>query len=179
VAVDLSQPHLKKAREREKGLEADFKLVKADLEKNIPLEEESFDLVWFGDVICPSDIENPSNLVTDMKEYLKYGGFLSIFYGNWLRQSFMPGYARLEQKINAAYELMHETRNLQRSWQGPDHPEKALNWLKEGGYRERSQEIFLLLTLTQECLNMLRNMLNMSSRTITLRQSSKKVRKYL
>ena len=142
VAVDISQPHLEKARERREDLEADIKLVKADLEKDIPLEERGFDLVWFGDVICLSDIENPSGLVANMKKYLKDGGILSVFYGNWLRQSFMPGYARLEQKINAAYELMHETRNIQRSWQGSEHPEKALKWLKESGYRGRSQEIF-------------------------------------
>ncbi len=141
VAVDSSKPHIEEARQKAEKTGIDIDIVKADLEKNLDLEEDSFDMIWFGDVICPSDISNPVGLINNLKPFLNKDGLISIFYGNWLRQMFMPGYARLEQKINAAYEMMHETRNLNNPWQGPDHPEKAIKWLQETGFKEVSQSI--------------------------------------
>lgn len=141
TAVDISQPHLERAREKADKVDLTVEVVKEDLEGEIGFEEKSFDLIWFGDVICPSDIEGPAKLINGLKPYLKNEGVMAVFYGNWLRQEFMPGYARLEQKINSAYELMHETKNLKKEWQGPDHPEKALKWLQEANFDKISQSI--------------------------------------
>lgn len=140
VAADVSQPHLNRAREKAEKLDIPVEFVKTDLTRELPFDR-SFDLVWFGDVICPSDIQNPVMLLKDIIELLDEDGVLAVFYGNWLRQMFMPGYARLEHKVNAAYELMHETKNLNRSWQGPDHPEKAVKWFQEAGLSHINQSI--------------------------------------
>lgn len=141
TAVDISEPHLKEASEKAENLEISIDVVKSDLTRELDIGDD-FDLIWLGDVICPSDIEDPTGLISNMKKYLNSEGVLAVFYGNWLRQTFLPGYARLEHKINAAYELMHETKNLGRPWQGPDHPEKALKWLKQAGLYNNRQKFF-------------------------------------
>ncbi len=139
VGIDISRPHIEEAQRKARETEIPVKVVRSDLEEELNLEKESFDLIWFGDVICPSDITSPVGLINNVKPFLKENGLMTIFYGNWLRQMFMPGYARLEHKINAAYELMHETRNLGSPWQGPEHPEKSNKWLKEAGFSDISQ----------------------------------------
>lgn len=69
-------------------------------------------------------------VVTRLSRTLTPGGVLAIFYGNWLRPLYLPGYARLEHLICAARETMYAR---ERAWQGQPHPERPLAWLRGAG----------------------------------------------
>jgi ubiquinone/menaquinone biosynthesis C-methylase UbiE len=140
VGVDFSDPHLVKAREQIKqyGLEKVVKLKKLNLLESLPFPKDFFDAVWVADVIFPDWVESPSKLVRRLAEILKPGGVFAIYYGNWLRSMFLPGYARLEHLICTAHEL---NRAKGRSWDDHTHPERALGWLREAKFVALRQEI--------------------------------------
>jgi SAM-dependent methyltransferase len=133
LAVDASTTHLAKAREQIAlyKLEKSVKLEKVNLLEDLPFPKNHFDAIWIADVIFPSLFKSPSELVRRLKDALKPEGTFAIFYGNWLRPLFLPGYARLEHLICAAKELKNAK---ERSWEGHIHPECALSWLREAGF---------------------------------------------
>lgn len=135
VGVDFSPAHLAAARGeiRAHGLRGTVGLVRASLAGRLPFRDGAFDVIWAADVLFPSLFADPAKVVIELARTLRPGGTCAIFYGNWLRPLFLPGYARLEHLICAAKELANATA---RPWEGDRHPERAAVWLRAAGFEE-------------------------------------------
>lgn len=135
MGLDSSAPHIARARQlvRERGITQVVTVEVGDLRAELPLSPASFDAVWTADVLYPDTVGDPAAVVMRLARVLKPGGILAIFYGNWLRPTYLPGYARLEHLICAARETLY-TR--ERPWQGQLHPERPLAWLQAAGLSE-------------------------------------------
>jgi SAM-dependent methyltransferase len=130
VGLDFAEDHLAEARKRGAGIGCAVRLVRGDLNEPLPFLEARFDLVWVADVIFPNYFEHATTLVRRLARILKPGGLLAIFYGNWLRPMYLPGYAYLEHLLSAAHELELGER---RRWAGEGHPESVRHWLDKAG----------------------------------------------
>lgn len=75
-----------------------------DVRAELPAAAHSCDAIWIADVLYPDMVGEPAGAVTRLARLLKPGGVLGVFYGNWLRPVYLPGYARLEYLIGAARE---------------------------------------------------------------------------
>lgn len=144
TGLDISEPHVARADQlvHEQGLEESVTVAVADLCAELPVEAESLDAVWSADVLYPDTVGDAAAVVARLARTLKPGGILAIFYGNWLRATYLPGYARLEHLIGAARETLYER---ERRWQGAPHPERALGWLARAGLTQCRLQIFPVL----------------------------------
>lgn len=144
LGLDNSAPHVERARQlvREHGLQAAVTVALADLRADLPVEPASCDAVWCADVLYPDTVGDPASVVARLSRALKPGGILAIFYGNWLRPLYLPGYARLEHLICAARETRYAR---ERRWQGPSHPERPLAWLEAAGLTSCRLQLFPVL----------------------------------
>jgi len=135
TGVDGSEAHLAAAQHlvERHGLQDVVRLQVADLTQDLPLPPNAFDAVWIADVIYPSDFADPVVLTQRLGTVLKPGGTLAIFYGNWLRPLFLPGYARLEHLICATKEFAYADT---RAWEGALHPEMAAAWMRAAGLHD-------------------------------------------
>lgn len=133
IAVDASLAHLEIAKNHLVDLQEkhSIEFYQLDLTKPLPFAPQTFDLIWIADVIFPDVFSSATELVKSLGYYLKPKGRLAIFYGNWLRSLFLPGYAQLEHQICAAKEMMY---SQSATWRGLSHPESALAWLNESGF---------------------------------------------
>ncbi|HZU77459.1 MAG TPA: methyltransferase domain-containing protein [Dehalococcoidia bacterium] len=132
LGLDYSAPHVERARRlvRERGLGGAVAVEVADLRADLPVADAACDVVWAADVLYPDTVGDPEVVVARLSRTLTPGGTLAVFYGNWLRALYLPGYARLEHLIDAARETMYAR---ERRWQGEPHPERALGWLTRAG----------------------------------------------
>jgi SAM-dependent methyltransferase len=130
VGLDISSPHVARARDlvRMWGLQDAITVEVADLTAELPVEPASCDVVWSADVLYPDTVGDSGAVVSRLSRLLKPGGSLAIFYGNWLRAMYLPGFARLEHLICAAREMSYAR---ERPWEGHAHPERALDWLRD------------------------------------------------
>lgn len=108
----------------------------------LPVAPHSCDAVWIADVLYPDTVGDPAVTVARLARLLKPGGVLAVFYGNWLRPTYLPGYARLEHLIGAAREARYAH---ERGWQGQFHPECALTWLRTAGLEDFRLHLFPVL----------------------------------
>jgi SAM-dependent methyltransferase len=132
LGLDLSAPHVARARTlvERLGLRDAVAVATADLRAALPVADGSFDAVWSADVLYPDTVGDPAAAVARLRRALRPGGRLAVFYGNWLRPLYLPGYARLEHLIGAAREALY-ARDA--AWQGAPHPERAPGWLQRAG----------------------------------------------
>lgn len=132
VGLDLSRPHVERARRlaRERGLQDAVRVEVADLCADLPVEPGSCDVIWTADVLYPDTVGDCAAVVRRICAALAPGGTLAIFFGNWLRPLYLPGYARLEHLICAARETQY---GHERAWEGTAHPERPLSWLRSAG----------------------------------------------
>lgn len=132
IGLDLSLPHVERARGlvHAQGLQDGVSVNVADLTATLSIEPESCDVAWIADVLYPDTVGDSGIVVSQLHQALKPGGVLAIFYGNWLRPIYLPGYARLEHLICAAREMSYTG---DRPWEGHPHPERALGWLYDAG----------------------------------------------
>jgi SAM-dependent methyltransferase len=144
IGLDLSAPHVERARQlvRERGLQTTVTVEVADLRADLPIEPASCDAVWTADVLYPDTVGDPAPVVSALSRALKPGGILAIFYGNWLRPLYLPGYARLEHLICAAREAQYAREH---PWQGAAHPERSLVWLASVGLTSTRLHLFSVL----------------------------------
>ena len=140
VAVDCSAPHLKVAEDLicSQAFRERIQLTHVDLESALPYPDSSFDGVWSADVITPDDFADIPSVVSELSRMTKPGGFLALFYGNWLRQQLLPGHSRLEHLISVAKEF---TYARDRAWEGDNHPECAQRWLREAGCQSTTLQL--------------------------------------
>lgn len=141
LGLDFSVPHIARARRlaREHGLPDAVTVEFADLRAELPVAPGSCDAIWSADVLYPDTVGDPSAVAARLSRLLKPGGALGIFYGNWLRPLYLPGYARLEHLICAARETLYEG---EREWHGRQHPERPLVWLEAAGLVARRLQLF-------------------------------------
>jgi hypothetical protein len=132
---------VKRARQllREHGLELNATVEVADLRHDLMIESLSCELVWTSDALYPDTVGDPAPVVAKLAHALKPGGVFAIFYGDWLRPFYLPGYARLEHLICAARELEYQR---ERPWQGLTHPERPLAWLRAAGLTLQPMQVF-------------------------------------
>lgn len=144
VGVDSSVPHVERARQlvRERGLQDAVTVEVGDLRGELPVAPGSCDAVWIADVLYPDTVGDAAAVVARLSRVLKPGGVLAIFYGNWMRPTYLPGYARLEHLICAARET---TYARERPWQGQAHPERPLAWLEGAGLTSCRLQAFPVL----------------------------------
>lgn len=144
IGIDSSAPHVARAQQLalERGLGDAVSVAVADLRAELPIAPESCDAVWIADVLYPDTVGDCAAVVSRLAGALKPGGLLAIFYGNWLRPLYLPGYARLEHLICAARELAYVR---ERPWQGRLHPERALAWLAKAGLAARGVRMLPVL----------------------------------
>lgn len=144
VGLDYSAAHVERARQlaTERGIQDAVTLSVADLRTDLPIEPGSCDAVWTADVLYPDTVGDPAAVTAQLSRALKPGGTLAIFYGNWLRSMYLPGYARLEHLICAAREAMYAR---ERSWEGQPHPERPLAWLERAGLTSLRLQVFPVL----------------------------------
>jgi SAM-dependent methyltransferase len=141
VGIDFSEPHFAKAEEQigKESSHKNVRIEKVNLMEPLPFPENHFDAVWAADVILPDDFVDAVDVVKRLVRVLCPGGILAIFYGNWLRPIFLPGYARLEHLICVAKELMYAR---DRGWDGYIHPERAELWLRQAGLTATRMDFF-------------------------------------
>lgn len=133
IGMDASDMHLNRATQiiSQNGIEKLVTLTKADLFKELPFDNDSFDIIWLSDVLFPDDFGNEvNNTIKMLLAKLKPGGKIAIFYGNWLRLSLLPGYSILEHSISIANE---KRKSVLFKWLPEVHPENALEWLRNSG----------------------------------------------
>lgn len=133
VGLDLSAAHIERARAlvRQWAIADDVTVDAADLRADLPMTNDTFDVIWTADVLYPETVGDPGEAVSRLWRALRPGGQLAIFYGNWMRPIYLPGYARLEHQICAARETAYEREC---AWQGETHPECALGWLQSSSF---------------------------------------------
>ena len=141
LGVDYSLPHVERARQlaHAHGLQEIVTIEVADLRAELPVAPHSCDAIWIADVLYPDTVGEPVVTVARLARLLKSGGVLAVFYGNWLRPIYLPGYARLEHLISAAREARYAR---ERTWQGQFHPERALAWLRAAGLEACRLHVF-------------------------------------
>jgi SAM-dependent methyltransferase len=141
LGLDSSPAHVARARElaRERGIAQAVTVEVADLRAELPVAPASCDAVWTADVLYPDTVGDPAAVAARLARTLTPGGVLAIFYGNWLRPLYLPGYARLEHLICAARETAYARET---AWQGTPHPERALAWLAGAGLSDLELRVF-------------------------------------
>jgi len=133
IGLDASDTHLYKAAQiiSQYGINKLVTLKKADLLKELPFDNNSFDLIWLSDVLFPDDFGfEINNTIKKLLAKLKPGGKIAIFYGNWLRLSLLPGHTTLEHSISIVNE---KRKSVFFKWLPETHPENALEWLRNSG----------------------------------------------
>jgi SAM-dependent methyltransferase len=134
IGMDASDAHLSRAAEtisRNRSVKT-VQLIKADLFRELPFDDDSFDLIWLSDVLFPDDFgDQIEPTLKKLQAKLKPGGIMALFYGNWLRLSLLPGHSQLEHSISIANEK-RKSANI--TWEPAVHPENALSWLKRTGF---------------------------------------------
>jgi len=135
TAVDISQPHLDRAREEAKE-ELDVEFLQGDVNKELGIDKE-YDLVWASDLLNPDSVEHPKDVVKEIKQYMNKSGKAALYFNNWLRPTFLPGYPELEAKI-----LSEVSEEFENNWQGYKSNENAFKWLKEADFSNIEREFY-------------------------------------
>jgi ubiquinone/menaquinone biosynthesis C-methylase UbiE len=133
IGIDASGKHLEIASSliEKYRVQKNVSLISSDLFDKFPFDENTFDLVWFSDVLFPDDTGDKTiNILSEAKRVLRPGGTLAIFYGNWLRLHLLEGYSELEHIISISNE---QSKSRQQKWTPALHPENGLKWLNELG----------------------------------------------
>ena len=136
TGVDGSQVHLDAAQDfaRQQGVQTPLTLVQADLRQPLDFADHTFDGAWCADVLWANLFPEPVTVVREMARVVKPGGAIAIFFGNFYRALYLPGYRRLEWLASSAENLR---------WQNEAQPtlmdpipnayERALQWLQTTG----------------------------------------------
>jgi len=111
VAVDGSPHHLQAAQVliRNEAIPLPIALQQADFRHPLPFSENHFDWLWAADVLWGHLLPEPTALIREIYRVVKPGGTIAIFFGNYDRATFFPGYPRLERLIHLATEKAYHT----------------------------------------------------------------------
>jgi SAM-dependent methyltransferase len=142
IGIDLSRPHLARAAEavKRRGLGGRVRLAAADLRDQLPFVDDAFAWAWAADVLWPDIVAKPIRVVAELARVVRPGGRIGVFFGNWPRAVFLPGYSHIEHVLSDAAEQQCFRRRL-----APGaHHENAVGWLRAAGCSDLAVSSFLV-----------------------------------
>ncbi len=134
--MDGSQLHLDAAQEfaQQHGVQTPLTLVQADLRKPLEFADNMFDAAWCADVLWSNLFPDPVAVVQELARVVKPEGVIGIFFGNFYRALYLPGYRRLEALAGSAENLRWQNDTQMTSAASiPSSYERALQWLQKAG----------------------------------------------
>jgi SAM-dependent methyltransferase len=156
TGVDGSQVHLDAAQDfaQQQGVQTPLTLVQADLRQPFDFADHevgakrhhTFDGAWCADVLWANLFPDPVAVVREMARVVKPGGVIAIFFGNFYRALYLPGYRRLEWLAGSAENLRWQNEVPMTSVESiPSSYERALQWLQTAGLHNCAVTIHPLL----------------------------------
>lgn len=141
--IDSSKPHIEAAKELHLPL-LNLKFYQQNIENELALNT-AYNLIWISDVFYPDCVKNPARVLRKLKNFLKPKGRIAIYYNNWTRTKFLPGYPGLESKIHGAILDQYEGE-----WNGPNNHENMHRWLKQSGYTIVQRKFYSTITASKQ-----------------------------
>lgn len=148
TGVDGSQIHLDAAEDfaRQQGVRTPLTLVQADLRQPIDFADHTFDCAWCADVLWANIFPEPIPVVRELARVVKPGGTVAIFFGNFYRAQYLPGYRRLEWLASTAENMRWKNEaSPTTAYSMPNTYERALQWLQASGLHDCAVSIHPLL----------------------------------
>lgn len=138
TGLDLSPAFLVHARRlaEERDMSERVSFREGDVNK-LPFDDDTFDWVWSKDMVGyhPSD---PLPSMKELKRVVKPGGIVAILA--WSYQQLLPGYPRLEARLNATSAGIAPFTKSARPGR---HFFRALGWFSDLGLRESAAKTFV------------------------------------
>jgi len=128
TGLDISPAFLSRAEDAAKkaGLSERTAFREGDLSA-LPFDDASFDWLWSAD--CAGyPTQNPQALLRELSRVVKPGGILSMLVWSW--QMLLPGYPRLEARLNATSAGIAPFRQ---GMMAEHHHLRALGWFHDAG----------------------------------------------
>ncbi len=148
TGVDGSQIHLDAAADfaRQQGVQTPLTLVQADLRQPFDFADNTFDCAWCADLLWANLFPDPMPVVREMVRVVKPGGTVAIFFGNFYRAQYLPGYRRLEWLASTAENVRWQNEAEPTATNPYPNPyERALQWLQASGLHQCAISIHPLL----------------------------------
>jgi hypothetical protein len=106
----------------------------------LPFVDDAFGWAWAADVLWPDIVSEPVQVLDELTRIVRPGGRIGVFFGNWPRAVFLPGYSHIEHALSAAAEQQCFRRRL-----APGaHHENAVGWLRATGCTDTTVSSFLV-----------------------------------
>lgn len=145
VGVDVSYPHLERARALGANLSVPTTLLQADMRQSLPLEDGSVDWTWCADVLWGSYFPEPRSVVSEFRRVTRPGGTVAVFFVETFRNRLLPGFGRLEGRASLASDLAWQRdRNGNIKMSVETHQEHARRWLRQAGLTDLRVECLAL-----------------------------------
>jgi ubiquinone/menaquinone biosynthesis C-methylase UbiE len=137
TGLDINPKFLEYAKqEAEKaGLSRRVSFRQGDIHR-LPFDDHIFDWLWSAD--CAGyPARNPLSLVKELARVVKVGGSVNLLF--WSYQMLLPGYPRLEARLNAtASGIAPFTTGMKPA----SHYFRALGWFRDNGLEDTSVQTF-------------------------------------
>ncbi|MEZ4728650.1 MAG: methyltransferase domain-containing protein [Caldilineaceae bacterium] len=148
TGVDGSQIHLDAAQEfaQQQGVQTPLTLVQADLRQPTEFADDTFDCAWCADVLWANIFPDPMPVVRELVRVVKPGSIIAIFFGNFYRAQYLPGYRRLEWLAGTAENMRWKNEAPYTTPSSMTNTyERALQWLQASGLQDCAVSIHPLL----------------------------------
>jgi len=126
IGVDISTENLALAKKsaKESGLSHRVKFLLQDIQR-LSIPPHSVDYAWCADTLWPASGMNPLAAIKKCRRAVKPGGRIGVLF--WSTQVLLPGYPRLEARLN----LAHTRANPYLHNVSPSlHFLRAMGWLR-------------------------------------------------
>ncbi|MFO7794239.1 MAG: class I SAM-dependent methyltransferase [Candidatus Nanohaloarchaea archaeon] len=111
TCVDISDPHLEKAKEISRSSDLETSFYRQDAE-NLNLDGK-FDLIWCADLLHLPEVDT-STVLQRIEGLMTEKSVIAVFHGNWLNQSILQCDRILEMKLGTARTEKFKSYNKKR-----------------------------------------------------------------
>jgi demethylmenaquinone methyltransferase/2-methoxy-6-polyprenyl-1,4-benzoquinol methylase len=138
TGLDISPEFLDRAQQivERAGLSQRIAFKQGDVNA-LPFDNNSFDWLWSADFICYR-AENPLRIMKEITRVVKPGGKIAVLV--WSSQQLLPGYPRLEARMNAT---SAGTAPFESGMKPETHFLRALGWFRETGLEDTTVKTFV------------------------------------